>query len=1166
MAVTIISGLPYTITSPGDYRLDQDLVTTGHGIIVKSDNVNIDLNGHTISGPTAGDTAAYGISAFDYDNITIQNGSIDGFFYGVYLSDLVANVGHTDEFSTTSHLIQNTTITNSTFRGIRIEGNDNIVQNNAISDIGGTTLYENAYAFGIEAFGDARILNNTITEVRGRGEANIGEGVGISLSYHVIGAEISGNTISNASPDIDSNYGDWPAASRSTWGIWVGGDDTTGVSISNNIVENYSYGITFKRDSLGTLQDNTVTGAIAPFYLPSKSMDSGWDLGGNVGDIPDDTYLLRRNNPGNFEFVEQLYLAPLHRPDEDYLFRPLYHHDDGADTITGSATEYDQVDYYGATGAVFVDLENQTAIDGAGAVDTLASIEGAQGSAHDDLLIGDDNVNLLAGAEGKDTLIGNGGDDFLYGDDGSDMLAGGLGADLLDGGSGFNYARYDDADYGRVVASLGDASINTSAAAGDVYVDIQGLIMGEGYDTAYGDDGDNYLYGLGGDDTLFGGLGADNLIGGEGYDLAGYSEADYGDMVVSLANTALNTGAAVGDVYNTIEGLFMGSGDDLVYGDDGANLLYGNGGDDTIEAGGGNDWLFGGAGADQLDGGTGFDYVRFDDASYGAITASLADSTVNTGVALGDRFIDIEGLIMGSGNDEAIGDATDNYLYGQGGDDTLSGGAGADHLLGGEGFDLAGYNDADHGNLFVSLTNTAINTGAAFGDVYSSIEGLMLGSGNDRAYGDDADNLLMGMNGHDMLYGGFGADTLDGGSGYDYVRFDDADYGDVIASLADQSMNLGAAFGDQYIGIEGLVMGSGDDFAYGDAAANYLYGKDGDDLIAGGGGGDHIFGGAGFDGVAYDDMDYGNIVASLADSDMNSGVASGDVYDSIEGLVMGSGNDRAYGDAGDNVLIGGAGNDHLFGGDGADVLEGGDGLDYARYNDASYGNITASLADASKNTNVAAGDSYFGIEGLIMGYGKDSAYGDDGDNYLYGMQGSDMLYGGAGADRLVGGTGFDYARYNDANYGDIVVSLGDASLNTNVAAGDAFYGIEGLIMGYGNDVAHGDSGDNYVYGMQGDDTLYGGSGTDNLIGGRGNDSFLVDAGSGTTIVRDFAGGAGLEDVLLIDFGAAFDTVEEVTAVSSQQGSAVLIDFGAGDQLIIDNFDVGDFAADDFDFL
>jgi Ca2+-binding RTX toxin-like protein len=68
--------------------------------------------------------------------------------------------------------------------------------------------------------------------------------------------------------------------------------------------------------------------------------------------------------------------------------------------------------------------------------DTLIAIEGAVGSAHNDVLSGSAGANWLSGGGGNDTLLGLAGDDQLFGGEGDDRLEGGAGGDLLVGGLG----------------------------------------------------------------------------------------------------------------------------------------------------------------------------------------------------------------------------------------------------------------------------------------------------------------------------------------------------------------------------------------------------------------------------------------------------------------------------------------------------------------------------------------------------------------------------------------------------------------------------------------------------------------------------------------------------------------------------------------------------------
>jgi len=64
-------------------------------------------------------------------------------------------------------------------------------------------------------------------------------------------------------------------------------------------------------------------------------------------------------------------------------------------------------------------------------------------------------------------------------------------------------------------------------------------------------------------------------------------------------------------LFNSIENITGGSGNDTIIGNGGANLLDGGGGRDTIRAGNGNDTIIGGAGNDTLTGGGGSDNFTF---------------------------------------------------------------------------------------------------------------------------------------------------------------------------------------------------------------------------------------------------------------------------------------------------------------------------------------------------------------------------------------------------------------------------------------------------------------------------------------------------------------------------------------------------------------------------
>ncbi len=60
----------------------------------------------------------------------------------------------------------------------------------------------------------------------------------------------------------------------------------------------------------------------------------------------------------------------------------------------------------------------------------------ANGTAANDLILGNANGNSMDGGLGNDCILGGAGDDNLLGNTGNDILLGGAGNDTLDGGAG----------------------------------------------------------------------------------------------------------------------------------------------------------------------------------------------------------------------------------------------------------------------------------------------------------------------------------------------------------------------------------------------------------------------------------------------------------------------------------------------------------------------------------------------------------------------------------------------------------------------------------------------------------------------------------------------------------------------------------------------------------
>jgi Ca2+-binding RTX toxin-like protein len=327
----------------------------------------------------------------------------------------------------------------------------------------------------------------------------------------------------------------------------------------------------------------------------------------------------------------------------------LFRGDAGNDTIDGRGGGLNVADYRNSAAGVNVNLILGTAADGWGTSDTLLNMQGVRGSEFGDTITGDAGANYITGQNGDDVIYGGGGDDTIAGDD-DGVFGGAFGG----GGTQFD----------------------------------------TGNDTLYGGDGNDTLLGGNGNDSLYGGTGGDALRGGGGFDYVRYDDAVAG-VAVFIFQPSSNTGEAAGDSYDSVEG-FVGSnfadtiianeGANVLIGLNGSDVLFGAGGSDSLYGANGEDSLFGGAGGDYLDGGLGYDYARYDFALAG-VTANLTMPSVNTGEAVGDIYVDIQGFTGTNFDDGFVGDGQANVHFGFGGNDTLVGYANIDALFGGDGAD-----------------------------------------------------------------------------------------------------------------------------------------------------------------------------------------------------------------------------------------------------------------------------------------------------------------------------------------------------------------------------------------------------------------------------------------------------------------------------------------------
>ena len=142
----------------------------------------------------------------------------------------------------------------------------------------------------------------------------------------------------------------------------------------------------------------------------------------------------------------------------------------GFDTLVGGAGA-DMASYAGSAARVLVNLGANFRSGGDASGDRFLDIEGLQGSAFDDVLVGTAGANTLRGGDGDDQLRGEAGEDVLNGGGGDDVLRGGAGADLFAFGLGsgvdtigdfavgvdsIDISAYGFADFGAALAATTD--------------------------------------------------------------------------------------------------------------------------------------------------------------------------------------------------------------------------------------------------------------------------------------------------------------------------------------------------------------------------------------------------------------------------------------------------------------------------------------------------------------------------------------------------------------------------------------------------------------------------------------------------------------------------------------------------------------------------------------
>jgi hypothetical protein len=226
---------PTVISAPGEYCLTQTLTVMGandNGVTINADNVSLDLNGHHIQGPGTGTGA--GVIASNRSNVTVRDGLVSGFLYGVRLQ------------GGANPKVIGIDASYNLFRGIHATGAGAFVAQNRIKDIKGTAAFPTSHSFAIEISGpNCHARFNVVDEVYPY--AGNFEGVAISVNGDGAGCMVYGNTM---------RWKQKPASGR-ILGVWAGGNDSL-ASVHGNVIIGADYGL-FRWRATDNGKDNVVT-------------------------------------------------------------------------------------------------------------------------------------------------------------------------------------------------------------------------------------------------------------------------------------------------------------------------------------------------------------------------------------------------------------------------------------------------------------------------------------------------------------------------------------------------------------------------------------------------------------------------------------------------------------------------------------------------------------------------------------------------------------------------------------------------------------------------------------------------------------------------------------------------------------------------------------------
>jgi hypothetical protein len=249
LACTPVSSVPTTLSTAGIYCLLGPLatgITSGAAITIAADNVVLDLNGWRLAGETAGSgTKATGIYS-TARNVTVQNGTVTGFYDGVDLRGAGARA-------------EGLLLDRNTYYGMLVAGRGALVRANRVTATGGSTVAANRAAIGIAVRGPGALIDDNFIS------GLTGTGTGGEFGIYVVYADnvaIRNNVVTD-----DAR----PTPAGRSSGIWV--ENSASASIVAATVTNFQHGVEYHNSS-GIYSRSVMIGCDTPYYGGTAGSDN----------------------------------------------------------------------------------------------------------------------------------------------------------------------------------------------------------------------------------------------------------------------------------------------------------------------------------------------------------------------------------------------------------------------------------------------------------------------------------------------------------------------------------------------------------------------------------------------------------------------------------------------------------------------------------------------------------------------------------------------------------------------------------------------------------------------------------------------------------------------------------------------------------------------------